>query len=187
VSRSLKYYRDRLKSKNRRLNKVQPLQDYFYSMISGESVAKADLGSGPFTLVGTESDIDVTVIPSDILANEYNEMIREASMFPVVHVEYQNMESLTYEDESFDIVHCVNALDHTKGARKALKEMYRICKHGGWIYLRHYPNTGERRRYRGHYWNVTENGIIWNRETTISLPKFKTVVEGRMIVSKRRK
>ena len=39
-----------------------------------------------------------------------------------------DMENLTYEDNSFDVVVCVNALDHTKNPLVALHEFYRVAK-----------------------------------------------------------
>lgn len=75
--------------------------------------------------------VNLKIYASDILANEYAKLTHEVLRTPI---EYQDMENLTYLDESFDVVHCVNALDHTKNAQKALSEMKRICKTGGYIF-----------------------------------------------------
>ena len=76
------------------------------------------------------------------------------------------MEKLTYKDEMFDIVHCANALDHCVDPFKALKEMYRVCKPGGWIYLRHAINSGKKERYSmQHQWNIqkkSDDCLFWN-------------------------
>ena len=71
-------------------------------------------------------------------------------------VEYQDMENLTYPDASFDIVHCRNALDHTKDAQKAVEEMIRICKPGGTVFIKCWldqADTGHK-----HYWNAKDDG-----------------------------
>ena len=98
-------------------------------------------------------------------------------------MEKQDMENLTYEDEMFDIVHCANALDHCVDPHKALKEMFRVCKVGGWIYLRHTPNEGKRHRYTmQHQWNIEvvgEDCRIWNYQGEFMLSEcvsgFKNV------------
>jgi hypothetical protein len=75
----------------------------------------------------------------------------------------------------FDIVHCVNALDHTNNPQKAIEEMKRICKPGGWIYLRHAPNQKD--KYGGiHKWNATVDGFE-NSDKNITLDGFETRID----------
>jgi ubiquinone/menaquinone biosynthesis C-methylase UbiE len=123
-----------------------------------------DVGSGPFSTIGTEADITLC----DLLADEYHAMMKRRDIVPVIPVEKQDMANMSYPDESFDLVHCRNALDHMKDPRGALREMARVCKPGGRIHLRHYPIVGESNNYTGsHYWNlvVFEGDCnIWNRE-----------------------
>jgi len=88
---------------------------------------------------------------------------------------------MTYPDEMFDVVHCVNALDHTRDVRKALSEMKRICKKGGLIYLRHAPNQKDYLR-GDHFWNVSEKGFD-NGKELIKLDGFKTGTDGFRIIS----
>jgi ubiquinone/menaquinone biosynthesis C-methylase UbiE len=128
-----------------------------------------DAGSGPFTTLGAEvDDIFVDIVACDILADEYIAMMEARDILPWNLVEQENMECLSYGDGIFDIVHCQNALDHTENPREALKEMLRVCKRDGWIYLKHYPNVGDRHNYTGsHHWNlcVFEGDCkVWNRE-----------------------
>ena len=94
--------------------------------------------------------------------------------------EYQNMEKLTYPDNSFDIVHCRNALDHTKDAPAAVKEMLRICKPGGKVFIKCWldqKDTGHK-----HYWNAKEYGIFSNGSDSFDLKDFgfdvRTVING---------
>jgi ubiquinone/menaquinone biosynthesis C-methylase UbiE len=156
------------------LNRPRPFPPHLEPMLNGShEVVVADLGAGPFSLVGTVHDtVKVRVVASDLLADEFNEMLAHAGIVPVVPVEKQDMERLTYDDESFDIVHCVNALDHVEDPRLALEEMHRVCKPGGSIYLKHFKNTGEANGYGGfHRWNISivdliGRCLIWNRETT---------------------
>jgi len=147
-------------------------------------VTIAELGAGPICTIGNSwKDIKVNLCVSDVLRNEYAPLWEQYDVTPVVEIEYQDMEHLTYPDGFFDIVHCVNALDHTIDARGALQEMFRVCKRGGWIYLRHKPD--QRKKWRGmHEWDIN----IVEGETVISNPKesfslkefgdFKTHSEG---------
>ena len=124
----------------------------------------------------------VDLYPSDILADEYNALLSEHKVSPLIPVTKQDMTALTYADESFDIVNCVNALDHCFDPLLALNEMYRVCKAGGWIHLRHFANNAEYQQYHGaHMWNICKMGDdcrFWNREREFFLSKhfigFKT-------------
>ena len=87
------------------------------------------------------------------------------------------MSDLTYKDEFFDIVVCINALDHSDNPHKALQEMLRVCKVGGWIYLRHFINNAQNQKYSGlHRWNISAEKI-WSRGDEFYLPEqFDTTV-----------
>ncbi len=86
--------------------------------------------------------------------------------------EYQDMENLDYEDESFDLVVCVNALDHTKDAEKALLEFMRVCEENGFVYidcaLIQKTTSG-----KGHYWDMLEDGTMTNGERSFSLKDYE--------------
>ena len=167
---TLSHYAHKLLHKERQFNFRHYLPLYFEQMIGSKTEVKiADLGAGLFCTIGNLWDTaKVKVVPSDILADRFRELLTEHKIAPVIPIEQQDMEALTYEDQSFDIIHCVNALDHCGDALEALSEMWRICKPGGWIYLRHYPHVGEHQRYCGlHQWNIDIDskgvGILWNK------------------------
>jgi SAM-dependent methyltransferase len=44
-------------------------------------------------------------------------------------------ESLPYEDATFDVVFCMNALDHMSDPPTAVQQMLRVLKPGGWLHL----------------------------------------------------
>jgi ubiquinone/menaquinone biosynthesis C-methylase UbiE len=167
---TLRFYRMKFKSKLARFNHKAELPDYFGPMIGDKKeVAIAELATGPICAIGNLwKDVKVNLYASDILKNEYDALWKEYNVTPVIPIEYQDMENLTYSDNFFDIVHCVNALDHTLDAKKALKEMIRVCKPGGWIYLRHSPD--QMKKYRGmHAWDIN----MINGEIVFSNPKEK--------------
>lgn len=50
---------------------------------------------------------------------------------PIVDVKADILD-LPFEDESFDIVFCNHVLEHIEDDRKAMSELYRVLKKGGW-------------------------------------------------------
>lgn len=184
--KTLYFYTKKLPWKAKQFNQPLQLPDYFAPMIGDKKeVTIAELGAGMFCTIGSLwKTAKVNIYPSDALADDFNQILNDAGIKPLIPVEKQDMENLTYPNEFFDIVHSVNALDHTINPIKAISEMYRVCKPGGYIYLRHFVNVGEKERYVGlHMWNIDldENGegIIWNPNTKFILsqqfPGFKSV------------
>jgi len=189
---TLAHYGRKLLIKEEQYNHAIPFPDYLLPYVMGKKeLMVADLGAGPFSTVGTKLDgCKVTLIPSDILAEEFRDMCDHAGIKQYIPVEYQNMTRMRYPDETFDIVHCVNAIDHVLDIRSALHEMNRVCKTNGVIYLRHYQNQGEKKNYCGfHRWNIelSEHDCrIWNEDESFFLDDllpFCTMQDGRMIVS----
>lgn len=185
---TLRFYRKKLPWKARQFNREFYLPDFFAQMIGDKKeVTIAELGAGMFCTIGSLwKGAKVNIHASDALADEFNLILKESGVTPLIPLEKQDMESLTYADKSFDIVYCCNTLDHCTDPLKGVKEMYRIVKPGGWIYLRHAVNVGEREKYAGlHMWNVNidnnKNIIIWNQSEKFSLensvPGFISVID----------
>jgi len=175
----LRFYELKLKWKEEQFNHKFSLPVYLAPMIGDKKeVLIADLGAGMFSTMGCYwYGATVKVYPSDILAEEFRKILEKHQVVPIFPVEKQDMEKLTYKDESFDIVHCVNALDHCVNPGKAIQEMIRVCKTGGWIYLRHCPNNGEERNYEGlHHWNmyptVNDDCLFWTKIKIFLLKKI---------------
>ena len=187
---TLRFYRAKLPWKAKAFNtELLYLPDYFDKMIGDKKeVTIAEIGAGMFCTIGSLwKTAKVNIYPSDALADEFNQMLKEVGVTPLITVEKQDMLNLTYRDSFFDIVHCANALDHTQNPLRAIKEMYRICKPNGYIYLRHFPNVGERERYSGlHMWNIDKSGdsdcVIWNQNERFMLSKH---FDGFITVKKR--
>jgi SAM-dependent methyltransferase len=205
MNNTLRFYKNKLPFKERQFNRIFPLASYFGEMIGDKTeVNIADLGAGMFSTTGsTYPTAIVHLYPSDILAEEYLKLLKKAKVIPILSVERQDMVQLTYKDNFFDVVHCINALDHCEDPLKALQEMYRVCKVGGWIYLKHYYNVAEYEKYAGnHQWNICkaedfDDCIVWNKTEKFLLSDyftgFNTIVQpvavppGLEITSKLRK
>ena len=82
-----------------------------------------------------------------------------------------------YGQNSFDMVHMSNSLDHCFDALNGIYQLIYICKIGGKIILRHTENEAERSEYEGfHQWNLSvhneENSfIIWRGKRRIDIAK----------------
>ena len=155
---TLHHYTKTLAHKSKAFNRVFPLHNYFKPLIGDKKEVKiADFGSGMFSTTGsTWPGVNVKVYPSDCLADRYMKVLKEFNVKPLFPIEQKNMEDTDYPNDFFDIVHSVNALDHVENPDKAILEMYRVCKPGGWIYLRDYFNTADKQKFRGmHHWNIT--------------------------------
>ena len=183
--RNLRFWKGKLPAKAKSFNHAFPLPEYFGPMIGDKKeVSIADLGAGVISTTGsTWPGVRVCLYPSDIWADEYKEFYKYWKIKPFISVEKQNMENLTYKDSMFDIVHCANALDHCVDPFRALQEMFRVCKKGGWIYLRHAINSGKKERYSmQHQWNIQKEDddcLFWNYQEKFLLSScikgFKTV------------
>lgn len=178
------HYRRRIKQLLHEYNRPFAGPYYFARLLRGKSTAKiADLGAGPVCTLGNIwGGTNISIIASDMRADAYLKLIKGEKATLLTPLEYQDMENLTYEDESFDVVHCVNALDHTPDAQAALAQMKRICKVGGYIYLRHAHDQLSAHRGRGHFWDVKAGGIT-NGSQTIKLDGWKTTDDGDFVVS----
>lgn len=159
-----------IRDKIERLNRGFPLVDYLIPLIGDKKEVRiADIGSGPLSTIGNYlDDVIVHVYPSD--NQDFSGFWKKYNAIPEFQVEYQDMEKLEYPDGYFDIVHCENALDHTKDALSAVKEMIRVCKPGGWVYIDcnlYQLSTGHK-----HYWNATEEGEFIKYHEVFDLKEF---------------
>ena len=151
-------------------NKPLQLAGYLLPFIGDKKEVKiADIGSGPFSIIGSYlPGVKVEIYHSD--KQDFKPFWEKRQLTSVISVEYQDMEKLTYKDNFFDIVHCFNALDHTRNAKEAVKEMIRVCKIGGWIYINcalDQLSTGY-----GHKWNAKADGTFTNNIDTFDLKDF---------------
>lgn len=122
-----------------------------------EKVSVLDAGAGPYGIIYCKfaNGADLTVTPID------------HRDFPGITKE--NMEDLPYSDNTFDIVQTINALDHTKYAKKALQELIRVAKN--WVYID--CNLIQRTTSGGwHYWDAQEDGRFISKNDEFDLKDF---------------
>lgn len=159
-----------VKNNIEKFNKLSPLVDYLIPLIEEKREVKIlDVGSGAYSIIGhylDEIKVDITHCDNQ----DFSGFWKKYEATPLIPIEYQDMEKLTYPDESFDIVHSANALDHTRDALAAVKELIRVCKTGGWVYIDCHLdqlNTGHK-----HYWNAKGDGTFENGTDKFDLKEF---------------
>ena len=139
-----------------------------------KNVKILDVGSGPFSVIGSFLEgINVEITHCD--RQDFKDYWEKRQITPIIDVEQQNMENLTYEDESFDIVCCQNALDHTKNAKESVKEMIRVCKKGGSVYIKCWLNQLDTGYL--HKWNAKKDGVLDNYKESFDLKDFGFKIE----------
>ena len=83
-----------------------------------------------------------------------------------------------YPENSFDMVHMSNSLDHSFDVIMGIYQLLYICKIGGKVILRHAENEAENEGYQGfHQWNLSlknpENSfIVWREGIRIDVPEI---------------
>lgn len=90
--------------------------------LSGERVLEVGCGQGHLTKRLAERGVDIIGVDANPNAPEISDSDR---------VVYMRAESLDFEDESFDVVVSVHALEHIPDIEGAVSEMSRVLKPGG--------------------------------------------------------
>jgi SAM-dependent methyltransferase len=118
-----------------------------------------DVGSGPLSTVGiVAGEIKVTLTGADPLAADYLKMLKDIGIEPNCKLFGCTGEELiaNFGAASFDLVACVNAMDHSEDPIEVFRQMAEVCKPGGYLYLYHAEDEGYHERYHGmHQWNFS--------------------------------
>ena len=105
---------------------------------SGDSLL--DVGCGPGTIT---MDLAELVAPGHVVgidrSNEVIERAREAAearALSNLSFEVGDVYHLEFEDDSFDVVYAHQVLQHLSDPTRALREMRRVLRDGGWLAVR---------------------------------------------------
>lgn len=130
-----------------------------------------DVGAGPLTAVGFHwpgRQVDLSAV--DPLADVFDSILDDLQLAPPTRTRKAAGEDLlsVFPADSFDIVVCSNALDHSRDPLQCVRQMFAVTRPGGWVFLWHYRNEAEEEGYAGlHQWNLDESAgdmILWNRK-----------------------
>lgn len=144
--------------------------------IETENTKFLDAGSGPFSSCGIKTDkSNIEVIAVDPLAFAYQILKKKAGITTGITPEYAMVERLheKFSENTFDLVHMRNSLDHSFNPLVGLIQLLFVCKVNGTILLQHARNEAENENYVGfHQWNLCGDGkdfIIWRKGTTYNI------------------
>jgi SAM-dependent methyltransferase len=103
-----------------------------------DGISVLDLGCGPGTIT---ADIGRRVAPGRVLgidasADVIEEACRDAGGGPNVEFSVGDLYALDIDDDTFDVVHAHQVLQHLADPVGALREMKRVCKPGGLVAAR---------------------------------------------------
>jgi SAM-dependent methyltransferase len=159
----------------RRLDPDAPSDDTLAALLErmpAEEISILDVGAGPLTNLGKRMPgkrLRITAV--DPLAEGYRSMLDEVGVTAPVETIHGEAESLAeqFGEDSFDVVHAANALDHARDPLQAITSMLAVLRPGGLMLLRHNVNEAEANQYHGfHQWNFDlRDGsfVIWNQAT----------------------
>jgi SAM-dependent methyltransferase len=154
-----------------------PLLRTAIERLSQRQISILDVGAGPVTKVGyVHPQKDVTIVPVDPLADDYDRLLRAAGLEPPVRtIRVAGSRLLEYFGPGrFDIAYATNSLDHSDDPMAIIENMVGVVRNGGSVLLRHARNEGEDKRYEGlHQWNfdvVEQELVVWNGAATVKVP-----------------
>jgi SAM-dependent methyltransferase len=153
-----------------RTDPESPLQPHIREHLDPdlEELRILDVGSGPLTILGKRwGDRTLHITAVDPLADRYAALFERLGIEPLVRPVPGEAERLTetFAADSFDLVYARNCLDHGYDPLLAIRQMLRVARPGGLVFLEHATDEGEHMRYAGpHQWNFrAEAGrfVIW--------------------------
>jgi SAM-dependent methyltransferase len=140
----------------KRMNPATPLAPWILGQALKASlnhIRILDVGAGPVTSLGyvPPKGMTMELIAIDPLAGAYAQEFGALGLTPPVTTQFALAEELSafLPAESFDIVHCRQAIDCCFDPLRGLTEMLRLIKPGGVMMLYHMPNQAEAAGYVG--------------------------------------
>ncbi|MGJ5620706.1 class I SAM-dependent methyltransferase [Sulfitobacter sp. MF3-043] len=105
---------------------------------------------------------------ADMIA-QASSIMQHAGLSP--YLRQADVQSLPYDDQSFDLVMAAHVLEHLSDPRRALKEMIRVLKPGGMVFvcLTRPSIFGALVQFRWRTWAITEQqGVAWLQDCQLA-------------------
>lgn len=154
----------------RRFDPAAPLLPRLAALARGDGVLRLlDVGAGPVTGAGYRlGGTPVALTAVDPLAPLYAALLARHGQAAPVATSFGLAEALTLTlpVDSFDLVHCRNALDHAIDPLAGLAQMLAVARIGGRVVLSHFTDEAVAAGGVGlHQWNFAIRAgrfVIWN-------------------------
>jgi SAM-dependent methyltransferase len=164
------------------LDPTRPVSDEIRQLLAASDskpLRILEVGAGPITVMGlVHPDRELEITPTDLLAEQYDRLLKRRGIEPPVRTIYANAEQLAgqFGASRFDLVFASNCIDHTERPLTAIREMLAVTKPGGYVLMYHEPNEGQHQDYAGlHQWNLAEREghfVVWNRSESHDVTKM---------------
>jgi SAM-dependent methyltransferase len=109
--------------------------DRFFSVNPGERVLDAGCGHGEYTMFALERGARVWAIDFSPAMLSYTEQACGAAGLQAESFTRQSVMDIQYPDDHFDVVYCLSVLECIEDPDLALRELLRVLKPGGRLYL----------------------------------------------------
>jgi len=112
-----------------------------------------------FGLSGKVLDVGSRHINGDVrdLFDDYTGL----DLVPGLNVDVvANAHNIPFPDAHFDVVCCLEMMEHDENFFLSLAEIYRVLKPGGWFLLTARGNGYELHDYPHDYWRFTQDGFM---------------------------
>jgi SAM-dependent methyltransferase len=163
LDEEIKYWEDTVSNANGRyhtieswFNSYSELQPEYRPYVNKDSKI-IDVGAAVCTKLGKRlNGKKLNISATDVLAVEYNRILKENDIQPPVVTRNCDFESLVtvFGENFYDFVHCSNAVDHCHNPLEAIKNLVSIAKAGGYVYITVHEREAENCNYLGlHQWN----------------------------------
>ena len=96
-----------------------------------------EVGSGLISALSMVDGFKAHLTSLDPLMDQYNQVVdlNDPKLPSCLYWNGSGEEMATFEDGSFDVVVCINVIDHTPNPEKMLSEIKRVLKSGGTFYF----------------------------------------------------
>jgi SAM-dependent methyltransferase len=143
-----------------RQNPLRPLDPRIGAYLPVDG-AILDVGAGPLTVLGKQWDgRPVRITAVDPLAKAYDQLLEEFGITPLVRTQEAACETLATSTSGwpavrrYDIVHAMNAIDHSRDPITGIRQMIEMARPGGHVILSHATREATRERHSGmHQWD----------------------------------